>query len=169
MASCPAALPGREGRDKKMKTTEYMFRVPGCGDEQPRYSVIVVHGVSVTFIRIGASQKPFSLMVPRVHDETFAHARAEHLARLAIAQAIYTELFEAHPECAVDLEVHGPLWDGDLDAGQWQHGMADAAPTPGAKGKPVKTDHAARATHTAKATDATDALEATTRVANVLP
>jgi hypothetical protein len=111
-----------------MKTTEFMFRFPGCGNETARYSVIVVHGVSVTFIRIGAADRPFSLMVPRVHDETFAHARAEDLARLAIAQAIYAELFEAHPQGAVDLEVHGPLWDGDLETGQWRHGMAQAAP-----------------------------------------
>ncbi len=111
-----------------MKTTEFMVRFPGRGNDQARYSVIVVQGVSVTFIRIGSSEKPFSLIVPRVHDETFAHAPAEVLARLAIAQVIYTELFEAHPQAAIDLAVHGPLWDGDLDAGQWEHGMADPAP-----------------------------------------
>ncbi|MBB3258159.1 hypothetical protein F4827_003027 [Paraburkholderia bannensis] len=116
-----------------MKTTEFMFRFPGngnepAGNEPARYSVIVVHGVSATFIRIGAAVKPFSLMVTRVRDETFAHARAEDLARLAIAQAIYTGLFEAHPQGAVDLEVHGPLWDGELETGQWQHGMAKPAP-----------------------------------------
>jgi hypothetical protein len=111
-----------------MKTTEFMFRFPGYGNEASRYSVIVVHGVSVTFIRIGAADQPFSLMVPRVHDETFAHARAEDLARLAIAQAIYAELFDTRPQGVVDLEVHGPLWEGDLEVGQWQHAMPQPAP-----------------------------------------
>ncbi len=110
-----------------------MFRFPGngnepAGNEPARYSVIVVHGVSATFIRIGAAEKPFSLMVPRVHDDTFAHARAEDLARLAIAQAIYAGLFEAHPQDVVDLEVHGPIWDGELEAGQWQRGLAKPSP-----------------------------------------
>lgn len=127
-----------------MKTTEFMFRFPGCGNESSRYSV-VVHGVSVTFIRIGASEQPFSLMVPRVHDETFAHARAEDLARLAIAQAIYAELLEAHPQGAVDLDVHGPLWEGDLEAGQWQHAMAELVPEPPVEAeRPLKTAPVAR-------------------------
>ncbi|WP_321888069.1 hypothetical protein [Paraburkholderia bannensis] len=108
-----------------MKTTEYMFRFPGCGNEPSRYSVIVLQGVSVTFIRIGSAQKPFSLLVPRAHDETFAHVRAEDLARLAIAQAICAELLEADVGHALDLDVHGPLWDGELDAGQWQHDTAE--------------------------------------------
>ncbi len=69
-------------------------------------------------------------MVPRVHDETFAHAPAEHLVRLAIAQAIYDDLFESHPQQAVDLNVHGPLWDGELETGQWRHGVDAGAPEP---------------------------------------
>jgi hypothetical protein len=113
-----------------MKTTEFMFCIPLHGNEALRYSVIVVSGISVGFIRIGSAEKPFSLLVPRVHDETFAHVPAEHLARLAIAQAIYTELFNAHPPDAIDLDVHGPLWDGDLESGQWQHANAQAAPEP---------------------------------------
>ncbi|WP_027818789.1 hypothetical protein [Paraburkholderia bannensis] len=108
-----------------MKATEYMFRFPGCGNEPSRYSVIVLQGVSVTFIRIGSAQKPFSLLVPRAHDATFAHVRAEDLARLAIAQAICAELLEADVAHALDLDVHGPLWDGELDAGQWQHDTAE--------------------------------------------
>lgn len=113
-----------------MKTTEFMFRIPGHGNEALRYSVIVVSGISVGFIRIGSAEKPFSLLVPRVHDETFAHVPAEHLARLAIAQAIYTELFDAHPPGAIDLDVHGPLWDGDLESGQWRHDSAQEAAAP---------------------------------------
>ncbi|WP_322028828.1 hypothetical protein [Paraburkholderia sp. J76] len=101
-----------------MKTTEFMFRSRGNQNEQLRYSIIVVHGISVGFIRIGSAQKPFSLVVPRVHDETFAHACAEDLARLAIAQAFRAELFDSHPESAIDLEIHGPRWEGDLDGGQ---------------------------------------------------
>lgn len=122
-----------------MKTTEFMFRFPGCGNEASRYSVIVLQGVSVTFIRIGSTQKPFSLLVPRAHDDTFAHVRAEDLARLAIAQAICAELLEADLQCAPDLDVHGPLWDGELDAGQWRHDTVEtvlqAAP---AVARPVK-------------------------------
>jgi hypothetical protein len=97
-----------------MKTTEFMFRIRGSGNEQLRYSAIVVHGVSVGFIRIGSAKRPFSLILPRVHAETFAPA--EDLARQAIAQALSTDLFEAHPESAVDLDTSGELWDGDLDS-----------------------------------------------------
>ena len=93
-----------------------MFRIRGSGNEQLRYSAIVVHGVSVGFIRIGSAKRPFSLILPRVHAETFARAPAEDLARQAIAQALSTELFESHPENAVDLDASGPLWNGVLDS-----------------------------------------------------
>ena len=101
-----------------MKTTEFMLRIRGSRNEPLRYSIIVAHGISVGFIRIGSTQRPFSLVVPRMHDETFAHASAEDLARMAIAQAIRAELFESHPMSAIDLDVRGPSWDGDLDSGR---------------------------------------------------
>jgi hypothetical protein len=113
-----------------MKTTEFMFRIWGSRNEPLRYSIIVVHGISVGFIRIGSAERPFSLVVPRVHDETFAHASAEDLARLAIAQAIRSELFEAHPKRAIDLDVRGPRWDGDLNSGQQQHLKGTESPAP---------------------------------------
>lgn len=104
-----------------MKTTEFTFHIRGSRNEPLRYSIIVVHGISVGFIRIGSAERPFSLVMPRVHDEAFAHAAAEDLARLAIAQAIRGALFDSHPASAIDLDVRGARWDGDLHSGQRLH------------------------------------------------
>lgn len=107
-----------------------MFRTRGNQNDPLRYSIIVVHGISVGFIRIGSASRPFSLVVPRVHDETFMHASAEDLARLAIAQALRAELFDAHPESAIDLDIHGPRWEGDLDGGQKEQPQRADSKTP---------------------------------------
>ncbi|WP_322059249.1 hypothetical protein [Paraburkholderia sp. J63] len=107
-----------------MRTTEFKFCTRGLKDQEARYSAIVVHHISVTFIRIGSQKRPFCLIVPRGSGDSVLHADAEDLARMAVAQSLRDGLFDVHPAEAIDLDVNGFRWDGDLTAGQWLHGSS---------------------------------------------
>lgn len=100
-----------------MKTTAFKFCTRGFTEYEAAYSIIVVHGISVTFIRIGSRRKPFCLLVPRAYDEGQGNIDAEDLARIAVAQSLRDGLFDTHPEDAVDLDSDVSRWDGELTAG----------------------------------------------------
>ncbi|WP_028220274.1 hypothetical protein [Paraburkholderia oxyphila] len=101
-----------------MKTTAFKFRTRGIQGAEIRYSVIVIHNISVTFIRTGSKRKPFCLMVPRERDNWPAHVGAEDLARIALAQSLRDGLIDTHPEEAIDLDIGECPWDGELTAEQ---------------------------------------------------
>jgi hypothetical protein len=102
-----------------LKSAEFVFIPPNAEGESVTYSVVVAHGLSVVFVRMGSKLRPFGVIVPRLAEERYTEIDAETLARCAIGLALRDGLFNKHPDEPVYLDADGPQWQGQLDHGTY--------------------------------------------------